>query len=127
MRVPMAPVHGSPAPDEASTLLTGEASTAEPSTPPVSRSRYLGLAGVATALVVGVKYATVGSTAAMFQAKAAKTSESLDFIAYSGDYGHESAVKTASPLTFVKTNRLVEPVKDTGEAFGWNPRDYTHL
>ena len=40
---------------------------------------------------------------------------SLDFIAYSGDYGHESALKTASPHSFVKTNRLVEPIKDTGE------------
>ena len=43
------------------------------------------------------------------------TTVSLDFIAYSGDYGHESALETASPHSFLKTNRLVEPIKDTGE------------
>ena len=88
-----------------------------------SRSMYIGLACVATAMVAGVNHATGGGVVAMLSTKAetqakakAATSSGLDFIAYSADYSHASALKTAGPHSFIKENRLVEPIKDTGQS-----------
>ena len=87
----------------------------------ISRSRlYIGLACAATAMVAGVNHATGGAVVAMLSTKAeaqakATSSSGLNFITYSADYSHASALKTAGPHSFVKTNRLVEPIKDTGE------------
>ena len=119
-----APIYGSLG-DEAATLLpvpnVDGHETLASSAP--SRTRlFIGLACAATAMVAGVNQATGGGVVAMLstkaeaqaKAKAATSSGGLDFTAYSADYSHASALKTASPHSFVKANRLVEPIKDTG-------------
>jgi len=114
----MAPLYGS---TEAENLLGYNANEANEVAPtaPVSRAKYVGLACAATALVAGVSHATGGGVVAMLsskaqaKAKATTVDVDIDFIAYSADYSHESALKTASPHSFVSKNRLVEPIKDT--------------
>ena len=115
-----APLYGSLG-DEAATLLPVPNIDETPASPSPSRARlYIGLACAATAMVAGVNHATGGGVVAMLSTKAeaqakATSSSGLDFIAYSADYSHGSALKTAGPHSFVKANRLVEPIKDTGE------------